>query len=184
VAALAGSPSASSVSASLRISAILAGARHACGELVDERVDLALRHRAHKAVGGLAVDEGDHGGDRLDTHLARDRRMLVDVHLDQFYPALGGADGLFQDRRQLAAGAAPWRPEVDQHRLAFGFLDDVLHEGLRRRFFDEIRRCLRGRSAALFDDGHVDPRLDVLLPVSSTALNGAGNAIFNRGNGL
>ena len=84
----------------------------------------------------------------------RDRRMLVDVHLDQLDLALGGADRLFEDRRELPAGAAPRRPEVDQHRLALRFLDDVLHEGLGGGFLDQIGRRLRRRSAALLNDGH------------------------------
>ena len=90
----------------------------ALGEPLDERGDLALRQRAHEAVDRLAVDEGDHRRDRLDAHLARDGRMLVDVHLDQLDLALGGLHDLFQDRRELLAGAAPRRPEIDQHRLA------------------------------------------------------------------
>ena len=130
------------------------GAGHALGQLVDEGVDLALRHRAHEAVGGLAVDEGDHGRNRLDPHLAGDRRMLVDVHLDQLDLALGGADRLFEDRRELAAGTAPGRPEVDQHRLALRFLDDVLHEGLGGRFLDQIGCGLRRRGAALLNYRH------------------------------
>jgi len=96
----------------------LARTRHAGRQLVDKGRDLAFRHRAHETIGGLAVDESDHGRDRLDTHLARNRRMFVDVHLDQLDPALCSTDRLLDDRRELAAGAAPRRPEVDQHRLA------------------------------------------------------------------
>ena len=72
--------------------------------------------------------------------------MLVDVHLDELDLALGGAHRLFQDRRELLAGAAPRRPEIDQHRLALEFLDHVLHEGLCRGVLDEpsaARGCLR-----------------------------------------
>ena len=63
--------------------------------------------------------------------------------------ALGRADHLFKDRRELTARATPWRPEVDQHRLPLGFLDHVLDEALRRRFLDQIGRCLRRGSVAL-----------------------------------
>ena len=151
--------------------------RHALGELVDEGVDLALRHRAHETVGGLAAHERDHGRDRLNAHLAGNGRMLVDVHLDQLDLALGGANRLFQHRRELAAGAAPGRPEVDQHRLALRFLDDVLDEGLGGRLLDQIGCCLRRRAAALLNYRHGNPRLmsredaqDCLLagPASST----------------
>jgi hypothetical protein len=128
--------------------------RHALGEFVDEGVDLALRHRAHEAVGGLAAHEGDHGRDRLNAHLAGDGRMLVDIHLDQLDLALGRADRLFENGRELSAGSAPGRPEIDQHRLALRFLDDVLHEGLRGRLLDQIGCCLRRRAAALLNYRH------------------------------
>ena len=101
----------------------------ALGQPLEEGDHLAFRQRAHEAVGRLAVDEGDHRRDRLDAHLAGDGRMLVDVHLDELDLALGGRDHLFQDRGELLAGAAPGRPEVDQHRLALRLLDHVLHEG-------------------------------------------------------
>src|SRR5437868_2217392 len=68
--------------------------------------------------------------------------MLVDVHFDELELAFGAANELFQNRRKLLAGPAPFRPEVDQHRLAFGFLDDVLNEGLGGRILDQsVRRC-------------------------------------------
>jgi hypothetical protein len=139
------SPSASNVSDICDVR--LAG--HAGRQFADEGGDLAFGHYAHEAVGRLAVDEGDHGRNGLDSHLARDRRMLVDVHLDELDLAVGGADDLFEDRRELTARAAPWRPEVDQHRLPLGFLDDVLDETLGGRLFDQIGRCLRRGSIAL-----------------------------------
>ncbi len=153
----------------------LARRRHALGELVDEGVDLALRHRAHETVGRLAADERDHGRDRLNAHLARNGRMLVDVHLDQLDLALGRANRLFQHRRELTAGAAPGRPEVDQHRLALRFLDDVLDEGLGGRLLDQIGCCLRRRAAALLNYGHGDPRPDVSRRYT---ISSAGRARF------
>ena len=69
---------------------LLLAADLALGQPLQERDHLAFRQRAHEAVGRLAVDEGDHRRDRLDAHLARDRRMLVDVHLDELDLALGG----------------------------------------------------------------------------------------------
>ena len=64
--------------------------------------------------------------------------MVVDVHLDELDLALGGLDGLLQDRGELLARPAPGRPEIDQHRLALRFLDDVFDEGLCRRVLDDI----------------------------------------------
>jgi len=95
--------------------------------------------RAHKTVGGLAVDEGDHGRDRLDAHLTRDLRMLVDVHLDQLDLALGGADCLFDDRRQLTAGADQGAQKSISTGWRFDSSNDVLHEGLGGGFLDQNR---------------------------------------------
>ena len=121
--------------------------------------------------------------------------MLVDVHLDQLDLALGGADGLFEDRRELAARAAPGRPEVDQHRLALRFLDDVLHEGLGRRLLDQIGCCLRACAAALLNYRHDVLASRVCRNVSEFAvlarleqnarqLNGGLAANFNRAPGV
>ncbi len=104
--------------------------------------DLALRQRSHEAVGRLAVDESDDRGDRLDAHLPGNGGMLVDVHLDELDLALGRLDHLFEDGGELLARATPRRPEIDQHRLALRFLDDVLDETLRRRVLDRrVRGC-------------------------------------------
>src|SRR5215472_15163382 len=127
----------------------LACRRHAAGQLLDESVHLAFRNRAHEAVGRLATNKGDHRRDRLDSHLAGNGGMLVDVHLDQLDLAPGGADRLFKGRRELAARPAPGCPEVDQDRLTPGFLDHVLHEGLGRGLLDQIGHGLSCRSAAL-----------------------------------
>ena len=74
--------------------------------------------------------------------------MLVDIHLGELDLALRRLDDFLQDRRELLAGSAPLRPEIDQHRLPLRFLNDVLHEGLRRGVFDvSVRRS--GGSAIL-----------------------------------
>ena len=116
------------------------------GDARDEVRDLALGQRAEEAVGRLAVDEGDHRRDRLDAHLARNGRMLVDVHLGELDLALGGLDDLLQHRGELLARPAPLGPEIDQHRLALRFLDHVLHEGLGGGVLDEaVGRRRRAR---------------------------------------
>ena len=103
------------------ISSSVAPGPDGADQLLDEGLDLALGQRAHEAVDRLALLEGDDGGDRLDAELAGDLRMLVDVHLDQLDLALGALDHLLDHRGQLLAGAAPGRPEIDQHRLRHRF---------------------------------------------------------------
>src|SRR5262249_13165013 len=84
----------------------------------------------------------------LDTELPRDRGVLVDVHLDELYLALGGTNRFLQHRCELLAWPAPFRPEVHQDRLAFGFLDYIFDEALSGRVLDHhgARPC---RFAAL-----------------------------------
>ena len=60
---------------------------------------------------------------------------------------------LFEHGRELLAGPAPRRPEIDQHRLGFGFLDDVFDEvcvvvslmrpsaAARRRYLAVLQHC-------------------------------------------
>ena len=112
------------------------GADLALGHPLEERDHLGFGQRAHETVDRLAVGERDHRRDRLDSHLAGNFRMLVDIHLGELDLALGRLHRLFQDRGELLARSAPGRPEIDQHRLALGFLDHVLEEALRGRLND------------------------------------------------
>ena len=97
-----------------------------------------FRQRAHEAVDRPAVLEGEHRRDRLHAHLAGNLRMLVDIELDQPDRALCRPHGLFQDRRELAAGTAPRRPEIDQHRHLARGLDHVAHEVFGGGVLDEV----------------------------------------------
>src|SRR5262249_875241 len=117
------------------------------GQPFDEGGDLALRQGTEEAVDRLAVDESKHCRNRLNTELPRDRGVLVDVHLDELYLALGGMNRFLQHRCELLAWPAPFRPEVHQDRLAFGFLNYVFDEALSGRVLDHGAR--RWRLAAL-----------------------------------
>ncbi len=116
----------------------------------DEVRHAGFRQRPHEAVDGLAVLEGEHRRDRLHTHLTRDLRVIVDIELDQPDRALCRAHGPFQDRRELLAGTAPRRPEIDQYRHLARGLDDVAHEVLSGAVLDEVG--VRSASAALAKD--------------------------------
>ena len=119
----------------------------------DEGVDPRFGQRSHEAVDRLPVLEGEHGGDRLHAHLPGDLRVIVDIELDQLDRALRRAHRLFQHRRELAAGAAPRRPEIDQHRhLARGF-DHVAHEVLGGGVLDEVGIAAAG--AAVLENGGI-----------------------------
>src|SRR2546425_448027 len=88
-------------------------------ELLEE---LLFRVIADDAVRLAAVLEQDHRGDRADSKASRGDRVRIDIELgDLHFLALLGRD-LFQDGGDHATGAAPGRPEVDEHR-SVGFDD-------------------------------------------------------------
>ena len=117
-----------------------------------EALDLAFRLGAHEAVDRLPLVEGEHGRNRLDAELLRDLRVLVDVDLDQRHLAAGVSDRLLQNRRELLAGAAPGRPEVDDHRRLLRRLDHVGGKALGRRVLR-----LRGAAGRLANEGYPYP---------------------------
>jgi len=135
----------------------IGAAGDALRQFLDEGLDLAFRHRAHETIDRLAVDEGDHGWDRLNAHLAGNLRVLVDVHLDEFDLAFRAAHRVFEDRAELLARPAPRRPEIDHDRLALGFLQHILHEGLCGGILDEVA-AVRGSGIGV-KHRHVQPSL-------------------------
>src|SRR6476646_10305949 len=75
-----------------------------------------LRQSPDDLLRDLAVLEEDQRGDRHDSVLRSRLRVLVDVHLhDRQVVAL--LIELLEMRSDDAAGAAPGRPEIDQHGL-------------------------------------------------------------------
>ena len=94
-------------------------------ETFDERLYLALRQGAHEAVDRLTFVKSENCRDRLHTQLSCDLGMLVDVYFDKLDLTRGRPDGLFKDRCQLFAWAAPGCPEVDENGLFRGFSDDI-----------------------------------------------------------
>src|SRR6185312_5929873 len=83
---------------------------------IEVRGDRRLGNGAPDLIDLQRSAEDDHRGDRLDGEARRRARVLVDVQLgDLDLPgALGGQR--LQDRGDGAAGTAPGRPEIDQHR--------------------------------------------------------------------
>ena len=91
---------------------------------------LGLRQGADELVDNLAVRKQLHGRDATDAVALRDLRVLVGVDLGQGETGAVFAGNLFENGAQLAAGAAPLSPEVDQHRtFAAGFQDLLLEIG-------------------------------------------------------
>jgi|GEM_PF-837391 len=86
-------------------------------------------------------------GNRADAEVPGQRLLLVGVDLDELDVRVLVGD-LLEHRREAAAGAAPRRPEIHQHRSRRGALDDGLHEVLVGR--DDLVRavCHGGISGA------------------------------------
>ena len=87
--------------------------RHQLGQ---EGVELRRGQQADELVGDVAVLEGfdrRYGGNAV---VLRQSRVLVDVHLGEHDLARARRNRLLNQRSQLAAGSAPLRPEVDNHR--------------------------------------------------------------------
>src|SRR5690606_41158463 len=89
--------------------------------------------------------------DRLHAQLAGVGGVLVDVDLDQLDLALGGQHRLFQRRTELATGAAPGGPEVDDDGGGARGLQDVLGEAGVAAVLD---RVAGRRACGLADECH------------------------------
>ena len=131
-------------------------------QVLDELLDLALGQRALEQVRDLALHEADHGGHGLQrqAHLRelRDQLLvLVDVDLHQPHPPAGGAHHLLDRRRQRLAGAAPGRPEIDQHGHFAAGLHHIGHEGALIAILDGVGAAPGGGLAGRVED-HVHVR--------------------------
>ncbi len=91
--------------------------------LVDEGCQLRFAHGADFGGCQLTVLENHQGGNATDAELGWDVAVLVHVHLGHLQFAFVGTSHFVQDRGDHFAGAAPFGPEVDNHRLAR--LEDV-----------------------------------------------------------
>ena len=86
------------------------------------------RLRADELVDDPAVLEGLDGRDALDAEARGELRVGVGVDLGQDDLALALGGRLLEQRRELAAGPAPLRPEVDDDGHALRPLEDLLLE--------------------------------------------------------
>src|SRR5580698_4706746 len=101
---------------------------------------LLLRRGADLARRELAVLEHHQRRDRHDAVFRSDTGVLVDVELDDLDLAVERLGNLFQRRRDHAARAAPFRPEIDDHGLAC--LEHVLFERGVGCFLDHWKTSL------------------------------------------
>ncbi len=93
-------------------------------ERVQECVDGGERLGADELGDHAPVAEGLDRRDALDAEVPRHGWVGVDVDLGELDLALAGGHGALQQWSQLPAGAAPFRPEIDDDRDGARALDD------------------------------------------------------------
>jgi hypothetical protein len=71
---------------------------------------------ANNPVNQLAVFENQHRGNALNLELSRGAGIVIDVQLGYPITSVRLGSKLFHDWADDAAGSAPWRPTIEQHR--------------------------------------------------------------------
>src|SRR5204862_4054872 len=113
-------------------------------ERVEERLDARRRLGPDELRDDAAVLERLDRWDALDPEGGGEARVGVGVELREDDLALAGVHASLEQRRELAAGAAPFGPEVDDDGDALGALDDLCLEGLFGDVDDHASRVGRG----------------------------------------
>ena len=138
----------------------IGGGHRTAGQLqqaFDKALHIGFGQRALEYVSDLALPECGDRRDRLHRkaelrELLHERAVLVDVDLHHLHAATGGTDHLFQRRRELLAGTAPGRPEIDEDRKVARCLHDLLHEGLLVAIHDDGAALAARRGWVLTDN--------------------------------
>ncbi len=91
----------------------------------DELANLCLRLRPHERGNDFPLIEGEDRRNALDFERTGDRRIVVDVDLDQDDLAGGLVDHRLEDRSEGCTRATPRRPEVDNHGRRHRPLEDI-----------------------------------------------------------
>ena len=102
------------------------------------RADRLLGLHADELFHDLPTVKQHDRRDAADAEVPGDPLLLVGVHLREREPTRIVVGDALEHRHQRAAGSAPGRPEIDQHRLVRGCLDDGLRE-VRFRGNDLVR---------------------------------------------
>ena len=82
--------------------------------LLNGRSQCCLRHSSNDCIHLLAILEDHYSRDAANTVLSSDARALVSVKLKALQLAGVLLSNLIDQRRNHAAGPAPWGPEIDK----------------------------------------------------------------------
>src|SRR3546814_6010898 len=85
---------------------------------------------------GLPVENGIDSRDGLNPELTGNEPIFIDIDFDQLHALIGIIRGdLFDNGSKLLAGAAPFRPKINDHQLRHRWFDNILPKCLYRRLF-------------------------------------------------
>ena len=101
--------------------------------LVDDLLERVLVGEADDLFDHLAALEEQQGGNPTDVELEGGVRVLVDVQLADQDLAVVVAGQFVDRRRQPAAGAAPFRPEINEN--GFAPADCLIEVPVRERLY-------------------------------------------------
>ena len=93
-----------------------------------ELADLRLRHESDKVLDDRAIHEQYDSRETSNPELLRQCLFLIGVDFRELEAARVLAREAIEHRHELPTRRAPGRPEIDEHRLLSGCLDDVRHE--------------------------------------------------------
>ena len=133
-------------------------------QLGEDLAHLLFRHGTGEQRHRLTGHERDDHRDRLRAEAGGQLRVGVDVDLGEQHAAGELQHDLLQHGAQLLAGAAPFRPEVDDHRdgprqfehVAERLIGDVDDEARDRQRLAGRSRCSRRGRRAAAQGGEVD----------------------------
>src|SRR6516225_1671577 len=134
-----------SATSAIRTSVGLLATMEALDRPANPLLEFLLRLRADLARRQLAVLEQHQGRNRHDAVFGRRPGVLIDIKLDDFDLAIERVGNLFKRGRNHPAGAAPFRPEINDDRTAR--LENVpLERGIGDLLDHGIPRLLRESS--------------------------------------
>src|SRR3546814_2889043 len=85
---------------------------------------------------GLPVENGIDSRDGLNPELTGNEAIFIDIDFDHLHALIGIIRGdLFDNGSKLLAGAAPFRPKINDHQLRHRWIDNILPKCLYRRLF-------------------------------------------------
>ena len=135
------------------------------GHAIDEGFYLGSRHGTLKAINGLALPESIDHRNGLNAQLCRDALVLINVDLDHAHFATCAFNTRLQRRAEGFAGAAPRRPEINDHGNSLTKFDHIGQKTDLSAVLDQIACWDRGSCCCVVTKAdHRGPHLPDFAP--------------------